>query len=404
MKKLFVFISIILFVFYFKNSECQWTQVNVGPASLYVGGITSNTNYLYVSSLAIGGGMYRSSNNGLNWSACNSGFYAPFTTCVASRNDTLFAGQSSSSSRFYFSVDSGASWIMRGLSGWNHNQIFLEANDIYVATSYGLYKTTNIGSNWELLIQISGVNTCAKSNNNIYAGTMTFGMRLSTNNGVNWISTNNYTTANVKSLLYYDNMLYGAVYDTGFAVFNHSTLNWGLLNNGLTNKKINVLYRIGNTMFACTQGGGVFTASIGSWVWTQHNEGMINLNIYSVGVKNPYIYLGSDSGKVYKRLISELVTIKPISSEIPSGFALYQNYPNPFNPSSNIRYQIANSSYTTLKIYDVLGKEVATLVNEKLQPGTYEVTFGGDNLSSGVYFYQLKTENFTKTKKMLLVK
>ncbi len=89
---------------------------------------------------------------------------------------------------------------------------------------------------------------------------------------------------------------------------------------------------------------------------------------------------------------------------IPSKFALYQNYPNPFNPSTKIKYQIPEVSFVTLKVYDVLGKEVAALVNEEKQAGNYEVEFNAINLPSGIYFYRLQTGNFVATKKMVLMK
>jgi|WetSurMetagenome_2_1015567.scaffolds.fasta_scaffold09436_2 aminopeptidase N len=98
------------------------------------------------------------------------------------------------------------------------------------------------------------------------------------------------------------------------------------------------------------------------------------------------------------------IGIKEISTVVPDKFELFQNYPNPFNPNTIIRFQIKDSRLVTLKIYDILGKEVATLINEKLKPGIYEATFYGGNLSSGIYFYQLKAENFIETKKLILLK
>ncbi|MHA2101535.1 MAG: T9SS type A sorting domain-containing protein, partial [Candidatus Kariarchaeaceae archaeon] len=88
----------------------------------------------------------------------------------------------------------------------------------------------------------------------------------------------------------------------------------------------------------------------------------------------------------------------------PLTFALEQNYPNPFNPSTTINYQIPELSFITLKIYDVLGSEVATLVNEEKPIGSYKVEFDATNLPSGIYFYQLQTPNFIQTKKMILLK
>ena len=83
---------------------------------------------------------------------------------------------------------------------------------------------------------------------------------------------------------------------------------------------------------------------------------------------------------------------------------LEQNYPNPFNPSTTIKYQIPELSFVTVKVYDVLGNEVATLVNEELTAGDYEIEFNGEELTSGIYFYRLKAGNFIQTKKMLLIK
>jgi hypothetical protein len=83
---------------------------------------------------------------------------------------------------------------------------------------------------------------------------------------------------------------------------------------------------------------------------------------------------------------------------------LFNNYPNPFNSNTIIKYQVDKYSLVEIKIFDILGREIKTLVNETLQPGSYEVTFDGSNLASGVYLYKLTTEGFSETKKMLMIK
>jgi hypothetical protein len=102
------------------------------------------------------------------------------------------------------------------------------------------------------------------------------------------------------------------------------------------------------------------------------------------------------------------VGIKPINSFVPNLYALYQNYPNPFNPVTKIKFDVGkvsqSSSVVTLKIYDLTGRQIETLVNESLQPGTYEVSFDGSRLTSGVYFYQLISGNYIETKKMVMIK
>ena len=143
-------------------------------------------------------------------------------------------------------------------------------------------------------------------------------------------------------------------------------------------------------------------------------------------VINHYKYLDKEilnSNRVYRLKQIDFDENYEYSPEVsvtvsaPTKFELFQNYPNPFNPTTKIKYSIPTSPQTpllakeggrgeavTLKIYDILGSEVATLVNEKKQPGTYEVTFNGSKLSSGVYFYQLKSSLYTQTKKMIVIK
>jgi hypothetical protein len=93
-----------------------------------------------------------------------------------------------------------------------------------------------------------------------------------------------------------------------------------------------------------------------------------------------------------------------LEEEIADNYELFQNYPNPFNPSTQIRYSVKESGLVTLKIYDVLGTEVATLINQEQNAGTYSVSFDGSGLSSGVYFYKIESGSFIKVNKMMLLK
>jgi hypothetical protein len=104
--------------------------------------------------------------------------------------------------------------------------------------------------------------------------------------------------------------------------------------------------------------------------------------------------------------ISTDILIVGVDDDIsaPLEFTLVQNYPNPFNPSTSIKYSLAAQSLVSLKVYDILGSEVATLVNTVQGTGAYEVNFNASNLASGLYFYTLKAGNFTSTKKMMLLK
>ena len=101
---------------------------------------------------------------------------------------------------------------------------------------------------------------------------------------------------------------------------------------------------------------------------------------------------------------SDHTSIQVIGNVIPERFDVSQNYPNPFNPVTKINFDIPSKSFVTLKVYDVSGKEVVTLVNQDLNPGRYIADFNGVNLSSGVYFYKLEAADFTEVKRMMLVK
>jgi hypothetical protein len=98
------------------------------------------------------------------------------------------------------------------------------------------------------------------------------------------------------------------------------------------------------------------------------------------------------------------IAVKEISTESPKTFSLGQNYPNPFNPKTNIEFKLSKTAFVKLSVYDLLGKEIETIVNQQFKAGTYVVDWDASRYSSGVYFYKLITDGFTDTKKMILVK
>lgn len=117
----------------------------------------------------------------------------------------------------------------------------------------------------------------------------------------------------------------------------------------------------------------------------------IDGNVYSFSKSVPISGEGNPSAVEYEEIL-------------PKEFSLSQNYPNPFNPNTSIQYVIGSRQFVTLKVYDVLGNEVAILVNEDRSAGSYEINFDASNLSSGIYFYQLKTGKFIETKKMIYLR
>jgi hypothetical protein len=111
----------------------------------------------------------------------------------------------------------------------------------------------------------------------------------------------------------------------------------------------------------------------------------------------------NDGGPVYSQNVV-VTDVEPIAPELPGVFALRQNYPNPFNPKTTIVYEVASRQSVRLGVYDLLGREIATLVNETKSPGTYEVTWDASGQPSGVYFYRLSAGSFTESKKLVLLR
>jgi photosystem II stability/assembly factor-like uncharacterized protein len=171
---------------------------------------------------------------------------------------------------------------------------------------------------------------------------------------------------------------------------------------------------------------GCFRTTNGGLNWHRWNNGMPEATIVtsmgyidSLSTSGKFFVVAATYGRsIYSRDISgdDPISIRSITEEIPGKFELYQNYPNPFNPVTKIKFDIPNitiiarsgttrqSQSVSLKVYDITGREILTLVNEQLSPGTYEVTFDGSNYPSGVYYYQLLIGDFKETKKLLLLK
>lgn len=138
----------------------------------------------------------------------------------------------------------------------------------------------------------------------------------------------------------------------------------------------------------------------GSYPWTIPNTPASESLVKITDVSNSELYDISQSTFI----IIQDVTGVLESKDIPISYSLYQNFPNPYNPSATIKYQIPNAGFVVLKVYDVLGNVVATLVNEQNEAGSYQVLFDASALSSGVYIYQISVNDFVDTKKMILMK
>lgn len=219
----------------------------------------------------------------------------------------------------------------------------------------------------------------AVSGTNLFAGTGTGngggGVFLSTNNGTSWTAASTgLMNIEVHALAVSGRNLFAGTgsWKTPGGVYlstNNGT-SWTAVDSGLTGSVVNALAVSGGNLFAGTSGGGVWTRP---WVWK-------------------------------RELVQMVTSVEPATSEVPRQFRLAQNYPNPFNPSTIIKFELPKTSQVSLTVYDVLGRQVAVLVNERREAGVYEVKFDGSGLSSGVYFYRLTAGSFVQTHKLLLMR
>jgi hypothetical protein len=238
----------------------------------------------------------------------------------------------------------------------------------------------------------------------------------------------------------------------GFGIFRSTNDggSWEAVNNGLPSYSsqypmIDIMSLTmtpdGNAIFAGTTCGGVYLSTDDGDSWTSVNDGLPSLLISSVAVNNAgtYVYIGAAGGSttspakvsdgtavgnparpmnmikqiqsetplygVWRRSVSEMTTnVESKPKQIPTRFTLEQNYPNPFNPTTAISFTLPKKSFVSLKVFDILGREVATIVSEELFTGSYTRQWNTTGMPSGVFFYCLQAGVFTETKKMLLLK
>ena len=153
---------------------------------------------------------------------------------------------------------------------------------------------------------------------------------------------------------------------------------------------------------------GVFVSTDGGDSWQDFNVGLpdaVQAMDLNITYKNNVIRVMTHGNGAYEtKLLSQFPTHTNTIPSIVTDYRFEQNYPNPFNSTTSIKYQIPELGLVTLIVYDVLGNEVATLVNEEKPTGSYEITWNAENLPSGVYFYRLQAGSFIDTKKMILLK
>ncbi|MBK8981071.1 MAG: T9SS type A sorting domain-containing protein [Ignavibacteria bacterium] len=288
-------------------------------------------------------------------------------------------------------TNGGQSWIRQfgGISNNPDKVYFLNANLGFISVnSVKLFRTTDGGTNWTEIQGVGGFTDLEFINENTgwKAVTETARIRKTTNSGLNWTDIWLPPEGNIIAFSRIKNL----------SVINKDTI-WGdypvFLYNG----------RLRGVLYLTTNGGlswgfQVPEDSIQSNVPQYYHSQFLNKNTGWAYHANHGVHTiaGGDT--------TLFLDVKQLSSLIPEDFHLYQNYPNPFNPVTEIRFDLLKAGKIKLLVYNILGKEVAVLVNEKLSAGSYEYTFNSGALPSGVYFYSLIAEKFRITKKMLLTK
>jgi hypothetical protein len=249
------------------------------------------------------------------------------------------------------------------------------------------------------------VNDIVASGTNLFAGTSYDGVFLSTDNGDNWIDVNSgLTNTDVNAMAVSGTNIYVGTYNGGVFLSTDNGSNWAEVNNGLTGQYLNVLSfaSSGSAVFAGTNDGIAFTNDNGA-NWTEISTGLTNRRIVSLEVSGTNLIAGTWGSGVWSRPLSEIIT-SITTHELANGSQLLQNYPNPFTQTTTLKFEMSTSAFVNLSVFDVLGSEVAILMNEQLTAGTHEVIWDGTDYPGGIYFYKLSSENKDETMKMILSK
>ena len=352
-------------VFLSTDNGLSWTAADTGLTNLSVQNFAANNSYLFAATY--NGGVFLSTNDGKNWTAVNIGLSNLKVYGLGFYPPNVYAGTDGSG--LFLSTNYGNSWTNVGFTNKTVGDIAVRNSIVFAGVSYsngGVYRSMDSCKSWTLVmngVTDKNVLNLAVNGSNLYLGTAYNGLFLSTNDGDNWTNLNN-----------------GLTDDVWFIVFHNSN-------------------------FFASTGHGVYLSTNSGADWINVSDGLTNLFVTSLVIQNNYLFAGcGNNGWVWRRPLSEMITDVKDDEQLPKEFTLYQNYPNPFNPSTKISWQLPVGNIVKLKVYDILGREIITLVNEYKPLGKYETEFNAANFPSGVYFYRIQAGSFVETKKMMLLK
>jgi photosystem II stability/assembly factor-like uncharacterized protein len=405
--------SYLLPLFYFSiiaQAQIVWepTELNVGASSIKV----SENGTIFAGGLD--GKLYKSTDNGDNWSTIIVGTSYQIQDIAFASNGYMFltTGGNETGDGVFRSSDGGAIWQQCTMTaGLETRDVKIKANTIYVSTyDQGLGKSTDNGDTWSGASSSVPEDNCGAFNitNNgtlLLAVKGSGGIYRSTDDGASWNITNMNQSPEVYSLtVAVNNYIFAATADENHDGIYRST------NDGATWTKIksdnNEYYMEGvatsdGKIYLGAMGIGIFSTSDYGATWDLHAQGFQNLIGFALAIGIDGTIYSTTVEDVYKSTGTTGVGYNELSI---NDFQLAQNYPNPFNPSTTISYSLPVQHQVSLKVYDVLGNEVASLVNEEQNAGSHSINFSAAQLSSGIYFYRLNIGNFSETKSMILIK
>ncbi|RPI17499.1 MAG: T9SS C-terminal target domain-containing protein [Ignavibacteriae bacterium] len=348
---------------------------------------------------------------------------------------------------FLKSTDGGETWNTHGAlpdsTFYLLGMYFINSSTGFVTADYNtgagtaaILKTTNGGASWMKMQTPAGINTLweiyfvddtygfAAGYKNTSDTTFLSVLLKTTDAGETWTQSNFNGIENLLDITFY-NSLTGFITGAGtlngleFGALLKTTdggFNWFEIPRPVQDAVYNGVNVIKGTgtgfIYGKTNNGGIFISKTADYGmnWSNHIIDNINkeLNDGVIADNNNWYICGgnfSTDGVIFKTVnAGEPIGIIPLNNNIPSQYKLNQNYPNPFNPKTIINYQLPMSNFVKLAIYDALGKEVTTLVNEEQKAGIYEVEWDGTNYSSGLYYYKIQAGEYSEVKKMILLK
>jgi photosystem II stability/assembly factor-like uncharacterized protein len=366
-----------------------------------------------------GPALLKTTNAGINWTLLQAPTYSVSGISMVNAT-TGYLACWYSCGRISKTTNGGENWIITDSLSPNFLKFvrfFNQTTGIVTDEKGNLFRTTNAGLNWSVqqtgLVYSMGGSFILNETTGYITGLATYqnGRLLKTTNaGQNW-NTIYSTTGNYISNTYFTNELTG--YCTGSNVMKTTNggYNWTTYTNfpGLYKSGIEV---VNNSTIFVTGQGAVYKSTNDGLNWGSLDIPTNNyLNFTKFFDSNNGIVCG-DYGIILRTTNGGgLVGVNNIESKVPASYSLGQNYPNPFNPMTNVKFSIVKAGDVKIVVYDIQGRKVQTLVNERLSAGTYEVKFDGSMLTSGVYFYKMvvridesSTGDFTETKRMILLK